>query len=61
MRFNARVVPMGGPFQGVRRTVARGSALLHGGRRATITISRPGVDPASRKLIAETTVRIELR
>jgi hypothetical protein len=52
---------MGGPFQGVVRTVGRATARLPDGRRATLTVSRPGVDAAARTLVEETTVRVDVR
>ncbi|MBA2565584.1 MAG: hypothetical protein H0V09_09210 [Gemmatimonadetes bacterium] len=61
LRFHARTVPMGGRFQGVQRVVARASGNLRSGREATVTVSRPGVDVASRRLVAETSVRVEIR
>ncbi|MFN2432391.1 MAG: tetratricopeptide repeat protein [Gemmatimonadota bacterium] len=61
LRFNQRVVPMGGPFLGVQRTVARAGTRVGRGHNATVTVSRPGVDPAGKTLIPQTTVRIEIR
>jgi hypothetical protein len=61
LRIRLREVAMGGPFQGVIRTVGRATAPLPDGRRATVTVSRPGVDAAARSLVAETTVRVDIR
>jgi hypothetical protein len=58
MRFNWRVVPMGGKFQGVERKLARARGRVAGGHEATLTVSWPGVDLASKALVPETTVRI---
>jgi hypothetical protein len=61
VRLRLREVPMGGPFQGVVRIVGRATARLPDGRRATLTVSRPGVDAAARTLVEETTVRVDVR
>jgi CheY-like chemotaxis protein len=61
LRFKSRVVSMGGRFQGVERTVARGSTAIGDGGAAIFTLSRPGIDRARKSLIEETTVRVEMR
>jgi hypothetical protein len=58
--FQPHTVIMGGRFQGVQRTVARATTSAAGGRGARITISNPGVDIAAMRLVAETTIKIEI-